>query len=490
VSGFDRYFHGAYAAARPFVLQRLLLTMLALDAWMLMIGHAGRYGTAGFNVAHFRWLDAIIPVPSPALYIGVLLLAGLLSLTVAFSGVRMLSGIALLLLYTYSWSMSMLDSYQHHYFVSLMLVCVAFFPTSHADDIHPREREEGAAPAGIAQTTGFGYPLLLVTVAILYTFTALAKCDALWLDGSTIQRISKAGEVLAGLHGMAVTMGLTEAQFWSALSFSVIPLELFVAAGYALAVVRDRGDSPRWVGLTCNAAAAMALMLHIGAEGMGLEIGWFSYYMMVLATFCLLPPTVIDALARAVTGPARFFADATTEDRGEDGVEDGGEDNAPAVSFALAAAVALVTYQAARMVDLPGATGAAIAAGVCLVGVAVYAIVKERPMAPRPTIVAMGAAAVVMWMAIAHSEVRWDYYRYRGGDLMRRGQHAEALSTYLRGERYATWMECEEPADCDKRARRGGHECRAGGCIDGDGKRVRNTRKHKIDALEDQLGRK
>ena len=71
MSGFDNYFHGRFASARAYVLQRLLLSMLALDVWMLMIGHAGRYGTAGFNVAHFRWLDAIIPIPSPELYIGV-----------------------------------------------------------------------------------------------------------------------------------------------------------------------------------------------------------------------------------------------------------------------------------------------------------------------------------------------------------------------------------------------------------------------------------
>ena len=40
------------------------------------------------------------------------------------------------MLYTFSWSMSMLDSYQHHYFVSLVLLCLAFFPPTAAAEIH------------------------------------------------------------------------------------------------------------------------------------------------------------------------------------------------------------------------------------------------------------------------------------------------------------------------------------------------------------------
>ena len=42
-----------------------------------------------------------------------------------------------------------------------------------------------------------------------------------------------------------------------------------------------------------------------------------------------------------------------------------------------------------------------------------------------------------MLATIASSEVRWDYYRYLGGDLARRGESEAALSVYLKGERYA-----------------------------------------------------
>ena len=51
-----------------------------------------------------------------------------LSFSMALLGSSPWAHAALFLLYTYSWSMSMLDSYQHHYFVSLILLCMIFFP--------------------------------------------------------------------------------------------------------------------------------------------------------------------------------------------------------------------------------------------------------------------------------------------------------------------------------------------------------------------------
>ena len=50
---FDRYFHGENGAARAVLFEKSFLALLAFDTWMLMIGHAGRYGVGGFNVAHF-----------------------------------------------------------------------------------------------------------------------------------------------------------------------------------------------------------------------------------------------------------------------------------------------------------------------------------------------------------------------------------------------------------------------------------------------------
>ena len=58
MSVWERHWYGDVIALRPYLLRKGVLVLLALDAWLLMLGHAGRYGAGGFNVAHFLWLDA------------------------------------------------------------------------------------------------------------------------------------------------------------------------------------------------------------------------------------------------------------------------------------------------------------------------------------------------------------------------------------------------------------------------------------------------
>ena len=56
---------------------------------------------------------------------------------------------------------------------------------------------------------------------------------------------------------------------------------------------------------------------------------------------------------------------------------------------------------------------------------------------PRLFAVAATVAAGCLWVAVASTDVRFDYYRYLGGDQYRRGELEAALATYQRGERYA-----------------------------------------------------
>jgi len=65
----------------------------------------------------------------------------------------------------------------------------------------------------------------------------------------------------------------------------------------------------------------------------------------------------------------------------------------------------------------------------------------------RPLAAAAAALATTgMWLAIALSPVRWDFYRFLGGDLKRRGETAAALAAYEHAEQYA-------PAGVSRRAR-------------------------------------
>jgi hypothetical protein len=493
VNLWDDYFRAPYRAVRAYVFAKLFLVMVALDTWMLMLGHSGRYGVDGFNVAHFGFLDRILPIPSASSYVCVLLLTGLLALSIALGADHWLARFGLFLLYTFSWSMSMLDSYQHHYFVSSILFCLVFFPQLRARDClpldPPAEKPKPRANKPAAKQTrlpgelvycavcavalasyarfdvpshpwlffiacagtvvmatwlyakrrgqleprlvhGFGYNLLAASVAVLYTFTSIAKLDAAWRLGYTIRRISSAETVFAPLASAAAAIGISNTQFWSWLSTSVIPVEQLIAVGYLCAAVQDasRARWPRWVSL---GAFCLALSLHVGAEAMHLEIGWFSYYMLALACAFLLPGSAIETLGLSITWPARqiseLFEDQTPA-----------ADKRGAETAAMVAGAALVLIVTGKLIDLPGATAAVGCACAVLVSLWLVAVARRQSSASlRRAALCTASAAALMWCAIATSGVRWDFYRFLGGDLSRRGQSEAALAAYLRGEHYA-----------------------------------------------------
>lgn len=489
----NELFHGPHGASRSYLFQKVFLLLLALDAWALMIGHAGRYGAAGFNAAHFAWLDAIQPLPSNASYIGVLLLGGLLSLTLMLTGISRLLMALLWLLYTYAWAMSLLDSYQHHYFVSLILACMVFFPKLSARDIHPplapalgqardakkpsREHERrieierrGYAFAALAavivagyaavesrgrvftvffvaagalamcvlwvapkvlatpvMARAFGWNLLGFTVCIVYLYTAIAKTDPAWLAGHTIQRIGSTKADLGWAVEWATAFGIEPQTFWSLFATAVIPQELFLGAAYVCAVLRDQQPS-RLLDAICWLGAALAVALHVGAEAMQLEIGWFSHYMLLFAATYLLPLSIVDRLAIVLTWPGRYALE----------LMDRWERRAPGKPAAVLTVLgsAAVVVAAAYLVDLPGALATGVIAAAALVGIALASLARGGAD-PRRWGVASACAAGLMWLAIAASPVRWDYYRFRAGDLDKRGELEAALEAYEHGECYA-----------------------------------------------------
>jgi len=431
--GWDRYFHGRYLALRPYLFAKLFLAMVALDTWLLMLGHAGRYGIAGFNVAHFAWLDRLAPRPSAALYVGVLLLTGLFSLTVAALGPTPLRMAVLCLLYTYSWAMSMLDSYQHHYFVSLVMLCMVGFPRLAPQPALDLTADRSARSAPVARLThGFGFPLLCATVSILYVFTSVAKLEPQWCRGYTLQRLARAPELFAPLTKLAGALGMTTATFWSTVSISVIPVELGIAVSYALAPYLD-DTSRRWPRLFTSGGFVLAISLHVGAELLGLEIGLFSYYMFTLAAACLLPPRVwqwLDSgLSRASQALVSIRAEASAQ------AQPGAFE-----TWLLTICAGGTLAAVGAMLDLPGAFSAmccAVLALCLMVGLAQFRGRAGASHAARNWALTVGFSGLCMWAAIAASEVRWDYYRFLGGDLQRRGETRAALHAYLVGERYA-----------------------------------------------------
>jgi hypothetical protein len=405
-------FDGPVLSARPAVLARGLYLVLALDLWVDMIPHAGRYGVDGFNVAHFAWLDAILPLPSAASYAGLLAATAALSAMCALGPLNALMRWAVALAYTLAWALSMHDSYQHHYLLSWLLLAMALAPV--ATGLSPRARVR--AP---------GHVLLTITCAVVYTFTAVSKLSPAWRDGSVLRTLAHArppGDPqpgrLDGLRDAALGLGVPDAAFFEALALATAALQVVIAAGYLLSQASDeRGHV--LARAARGAALAGAFSFHLGAELSGVfRIGWFSLYMMVVAAVCLgpaAPVTALDAaLARAASGVQSRVRALT----------------APVWalgSLAWIGAVALVAHG-----RVPGFAVGVAAGGLGALGLGALARRGRRALAPAWAACALLAAGAVLFAPVA-----FDYHRRLAGELLKLGRRAEALAAYREAERVA-----------------------------------------------------
>jgi hypothetical protein len=515
------------SAARPYLLLKGVLLLLVFDAWLDMTPHGGRYGIGDFNVTHFEWLDAVHPVPSAAWYVGLIVFVGLAAFTTVVGGFhRVLVGVVAAL-YTYAWMMSMLDSYQHHYLLSLVLIAFVFFPGADATSIFgvPAEPDRRTIPHGgwttyatagastlfllvvvgssallldlpawlgvvaagavvapilvmstaprapLAVSSSWAYVLVAVSFAVVYFYTGVSKTEPAWTSGAALQRINAEAfaPVQAWLEG---TLGITPATFWPLLGHSVSLVQWVIAAAYLVAPLRDRytwAAVVSWVGLVSAAS------FHLGAEYLNLQIGWFSWYMILAAGVFFLPTEAIRALGAAITWPGRVghavfvWLDRRDGARGRTKLDSklqskqqGGpkrkqkQKRRPVAAYAKEASapspvagpkldvlvpvvlgVALVVPVAGYLVDLPGSFGGSIGAAGALLAALGFRVARRTTDGAREWSGALALGALIMLASIAASEVRFDFYRRLGGVHRRHGNWAEALAAYEKANEYA-----------------------------------------------------
>lgn len=502
----ERYYFAKVEPLRTALLLRLLLWLLAFDCWIDLIPHGGRYGIGAFNVAHFPLLNFF--VPSPGLYVGLLLFTGLLSLTMALFRPNR-PGMALLFTsYTFSWSMSMLDSYQHHYLISLLLFSMMFFPFEKS--ITPATPfSSSKRPAAARNTAGLillfgieewsflgaGKPsfleqlglhrhlgevpflllqLLLVlapalylfvqkgdagevinasspeptkpdqklpggtwayrsfatTAAIVYFYTAITKMAPDWREGHALRRLGTS-EAFRALETQATGPGLpffgefTVEGFWEFMAAGAIGVQLVTCIAFLLAAHQDALPK-RWR-VPAMLLGLAPLSFHLGAERLQLQIGWFSYYMLVVAVVVFLPASVLRPIAEAVSAPARWLAKLCPSS---------------GVALGLACAGILAYLGAGVALDLPGSVAAGAAASVAF---AVFVMRRRTQEDDFPTAgwgVAALLTALLAFGSISQSDVRFDYYRFVGGDHRRRGELQEALAAYEKANAYVVDPHC------------------------------------------------
>jgi hypothetical protein len=413
MNNWNRYWWVETSSASRWWLMKSLLALLAFDVWLELPSHGGRYGVGGFNVAHFGWLDAIQPAPTPSIYVGTLLGVGLCAASLLW--IRPPRWVLALLTfgYTWSWSMSMLDSYQHHYLISLILFSLTFVPSptmAKAETDSPR-----SAPA---------YVMIATTCAIVYAFTAIAKLSPDWRSGSALRRLSGNHE---GLSELRDAIGVTSETFWPGLAAATIALQFLCALAFLLVTQRGRFQN-RGIRFVITGLAIAPLSFHLGAEWLGLQIGWFSYYMIAITGAYFIP----EAWLRRPLIPIARLARAAN----------GLKSELTPMHLAVLTVTALGTiWFCALRVDLPGASIAALVATFIGLILAAQAIRLRESHAGALAVSALLVASLMMWVSIASSNVRFDYYRFVGGDMRRRGQLEDSLAAYIKANQYA-------PRDC------------------------------------------
>lgn len=332
----------------------------AVDAF-LQIAHAPRYGAGGFNVQQLP--GALLPHPSRG---GMTFVYG--ALCVLFALVAQGTAVrwalpAATALYGYAYFVSQLDSYQHHYLMWLVLVLLCFVPV--------RPTPDTAAPAAPSRLRAWSLRLLLVQLAIVYVWAAIAKVDPAWLDGTALSRQVQPGWV----------RDVVESLGFATVAIGVLAVEAIVAA--------TLWWRPGWW-----VALPLGVGLHTGIELVGLDIGLFSYFMQAIYLL-VLPDAFFVALVDRLGAAARGFTRIPVGLR------------VAASGLVLVAAIALVFAH-----PLPlGAVG--VLAIVVTLAVAVPSLADRAALARRLRAVAV---AVALLAVLLHTtRIPADHFRTWAG---------------------------------------------------------------------------
>jgi hypothetical protein len=421
-----RPFRAPYHPARSYLLHKGLLALLSFDCWMDMLEHAGRYGAGGFNVAHFAVFDWLLPLPTPALYGGIILLVGLLSLAMVFAGAPRWGKALVAFLYTASWLISLHDSYQHHYFLSYALTWLVFVPDVSLEQASGREAKA---------VQGVGLAMTALTCAIVYAFTGISKSEADWRSGAVLKRLSHSRPpgsshpgVLDPLRDVLMQLGFDASTAWHVIALNVVALQWLVAIGYVASLERDARPTHvrTWL---CSLSWFSAFSFHAFAEIGGMfDIGWFSYYMLWLSLVLLAPAPWLARITAAVEREFSWLRERAREF---------GSRAPRGLLLALVALAWVALSWAGIALDIPGAVAVTSLAALCVLGLALWLWHEQRRLHLAGMTVAAMLSASAMFLSITSSTARFDYYRRAAGEFMRMDQLETALALYLKAERYA-----------------------------------------------------
>lgn len=418
--GWQRYFFGGVASVRPYLLAQLVLTLLTFDAWVAMSRHAAYYGTTSFNVSHAAWIDSVQVLPTAAYHLFFVIGTGFAALFLVLRGLTRPLLILLAPFYTYTWAMSRLDSYTHHYLLSILLFSLMFWPLS---AINPQKVQAGD------RISAWAYAMLGATVGIIFFYCAMAKVDTAWRSGATLLAMGGPEALYKPVQELFARLGISRALFWQSLSVSVIFLELGLAVIYILAVRQDSAPSP-YMRLACWLGWLLAMVLHLGNELLQLDIRWFSYYMALLGCVFFLPERWLVTFASPWLWLHHYGPSASSRYALPRRWR-----NTP-VSALLTCGAAATVVSLTLAIDLPGASAVAyLLGGLILLG-SVPALILRPQEQWTATLCAAVLTSVIGWGTFHLSSARGEFYRHLGDEQYLAGSPAPALKAYVKATKY------------------------------------------------------
>jgi len=312
----------------------------------------------------------------------------------------------------------MIDLFQHHYFLSLVLFAFLFFPLSHATELYqhvPSTKGNLQLAAKNPITTrqsvsSWGYRLLGANLAIVYSYTAVTKLsEPDFIQGEIVRRMTRNKPFLRAFEMLLADFNLDPDLVYEFAALGTIALQIFLAIAYLLTVCLDESRS-RWLRVVAWFGFVGAVSFHgIGNELFAhLRIGWFSYYMIALACVYFLPAPILWVVGGLMTWPVRSLLlklqaklPATTAGQ-----------RILSIRVAVGGlAIAVGAFFVGFHLDLPGGEAVGLLAAIGVASATIAGFFLRRQLEVMKYILASALAGGFMWVAITQSMVRSDYYR-------------------------------------------------------------------------------
>ena len=242
-------------------------TLLTLDTYLIMTVFSKLDSTNKFHISKFDFLyerNPIYPFTiSGNLLYDLFTFSCFCSISSAFGFEYNFAATCSAITYSLAFFSTLLDSFQHHYLLCLILVILIF-------------KEVG----------GEWVPRLLsVQLSIVYLFTIMTKLTDgfLFIKGRFIPNIAMLIKVHNFVTWISTSIGIVEEyHVWSAMALFTVFSEIFLAMSIVVAV-RFRNETTFRTRLFVFIVWIVGTCLHISFEVFGsLRIRFFSWYMVIL----------------------------------------------------------------------------------------------------------------------------------------------------------------------------------------------------------------